>query len=107
VNVAVAEARKPIQQDLLYQLPRWMVVFVIITLVPQVMMFPPAGRSLWYLPSLVFIGLCAGAVGGLLLVGLQRWWNPRDRRVFRIRNYVAALMVVGVGSLFAMTAFYR
>jgi hypothetical protein len=36
-----------------------------------------------------------------------RWWNPKDSRVRRIRNYVVAIMAVGVGSLFAMTAIYR
>ena len=64
---------------------------VAITLVPQLIMFPPAGRDIWYVSSLVLIGLGEGAFGGFLFVGLQRWWNPRNSRVIRIRNYVAAL----------------
>src|ERR1700733_5102451 len=40
-----------------------------------------------------------GAVGGLLFVGMQHWWNPRDSRVVRIRNSVVAWIIVGVGSL--------
>ena len=106
MNVIVAETRKSIQQDLRYTLPRWTVVFVAITLIPQLMMFPQTGRGLWYVASLVLVGLCEGAIGGLVFVLMQRWWNPKDSRVIRIRNYVAALMIVGIGSLCAMTAIY-
>jgi hypothetical protein len=35
MNAAVAETQKPIQQELRYHLPRWMVVFVVIALIPQ------------------------------------------------------------------------
>jgi hypothetical protein len=36
MNTAVAaQTRKPIQQDLRYQLPRWMVVFVVIALTQE------------------------------------------------------------------------
>lgn len=107
VNNSAAETQSSFQQDLCYYLPRWMGVFVVVTLVPQLMMFPPMVRGFWYLPGLVLMGLVEGAFGGLLFVGMQRWWNPRDSRVVRIKNYVAAIMVVGVGSLFAMTAIYR
>jgi hypothetical protein len=107
MNTAVAQTRKPFQRDLRYYLPRWMAVLLAITLIPQLMMFPPTDRGLWTIPSLVLIGLLEGTFGGLLFVGLQRWWNPRDSQVVRIRNYVAALVIVGVGSLFAMTAIYR
>jgi xanthine/uracil permease len=106
MNAAAAQTPKPIQQDRRYDLPRWMLVFVVITLIPQAIMFPPAERGLWYIPSLVLIGLLEGAFGCLLFVGLQHWWNPRESRVARIRNYVAATIVIGVGSLFAMTAIY-
>jgi hypothetical protein len=47
MNTAVAETRKPIQQDLRHALPRWMLVLVVITLIPQLIMFPPAGRGFW------------------------------------------------------------
>ena len=70
MNVAVAETRRPIQQDLRF-------------------------------------GLIEGAFGGLVFISLQRWWNPRDTRVRRIGNYVAALVIVGIGSLWGMTAIYR
>lgn len=103
MNTAAVQSRSPVLQDLRYQLPRWMLVFVVVTLIPQVMMFPPAGRSFWYLPSLVLIGLLEGGVGSVLFVGLQRWWNPKDDRVARIRNYLAATVIVAVGSLLAMT----
>jgi hypothetical protein len=104
---SIAETRKPLQEDLRYYLPRWIAVFVVITLTQELVMSPSKPQGLWTIPSLVLIGLLEGAIGGLLFVGLQRWWNPRDSRVVRIRNYVAALMIVGVGSLFAMTAIYR
>lgn len=48
------------------------------------------GRGFWYMPGSVLMGLVEGAFGGLLLVGMQRWWNPKDSRVVRIRNSVAA-----------------
>jgi hypothetical protein len=67
-------------------------------------MFPPTGRGLWYIPGLVLAGLLDGTFAGLVFVGLQRLWNPNDRRVVRLRNYVAAVMMVGVGGLLAMTA---
>jgi hypothetical protein len=55
-----------------YYLPRWMAAFVVITLIEQLAMFPPAGRGFWYIPNLVFFGLIEGAFGGLVFVGLQR-----------------------------------
>jgi hypothetical protein len=106
MNTAVAQTRKPIHQDLRYTLPRWMAAFVVITLIEQLAMFPPAGRGFWYIPNLVFFGLIEGAFGGLVFVFLERWWNPKDSRVVRIRNYVAAGIVVGVGSLWVMTAIF-
>jgi hypothetical protein len=106
MNTAVAQTLKPIRQDLRYYLPRWMAAFVVITLIEQLAMFPPAGRGFWYIPTLVFFGLVEGAFGGFVFVCLQRWWNPKDTRVVRIRNYVAAGIIVGVGSLWAMTALY-
>ena len=99
------QTRKPFQQDLRYSLPRWMVAFVVIALIQELTTPLPMDRGLWTIPSLVLIGLIEGAFGGLVFVGLQRL-NPRDSRVARIRNYVAAVMVVGVGSLWAMTAIY-
>jgi hypothetical protein len=106
VNAAVAQTPKPLQQDLRYYLPRWMAVFVAITLIPQLLMFSPGGRGVWYIPSLVVIGLVEGAFGGLVYVGLQRWWNPKHSRPRRIRNYLFAGIIVGVGSLWAMTAIF-
>jgi hypothetical protein len=99
MNTAVAQTQKPFQQDLRYYLPRWMIIFVVITLIPDLMMFPPTGRGIWYIPGLVLIGLLEGAAGGLLFVGMQHWWNPRDSRVVRIRNRMAAMIIVAVGSL--------
>ena len=107
MNTAVAQSPKAIKQGLRYYLPRWMFVFVVITLIEQMAMFPPAGRGLWYMPSVVLIGLLEGAFGGLFFVCLQRWWNPKDSRVVRLRNYVAATIIVAVGSLVVMTAIYR
>ena len=106
MNTAVIQTPKPLQRDLRYYLPRWMAAFVVITLIEQLAMFPPAGRGFWYLPNLVFFGLIEGAFGGLAFVGLQRWWNPRDSRPRRIRNYLLASIIVGVGSLLTMTAIY-
>jgi hypothetical protein len=106
MNTAIAETRKPIQQEIRYYLPRWMAILVVITLVPQLIMFPPAGRGFWYIPGLVLMGLVEGALGGLLFVCMQRWWNPRDSRVVRIRNSVAAWIIVAVGSLWVMTAIF-
>jgi hypothetical protein len=106
MNTAVAETQKPFRQDLRYTLPRWMAILVVITLIPQLIMFPPAGRGLWYIPGLVLMGLVEGAFGGLLFVCMQRWWNPRDSRVVRIRNSVAAWIIVAVISLWVMTAIY-
>jgi hypothetical protein len=99
MNTAVAETRKPIQQDLRHALPRWMLVLVVITLIPQLIMFPPAGRGFWYIPGLVLMGLVDGAFGGVLFVVMQRWWNPNDSRVARLRNSVVAWIIVAVGSL--------
>jgi threonine/homoserine/homoserine lactone efflux protein len=107
VNISAAETRSTFQHDLYYCLPRWMIVFIVIALVPQLILFPPAGRSIWYIPGLVLIGLLEGAFGALIFVASQRWWNPQESRAVRISNYVAALMIVGVGSLFVMTAIYR
>jgi hypothetical protein len=84
-----------------------MVVFVVIAVIQELTTFPPTGWGLWTIPGLILIGLLEGAFGGLVFVGLQRWWNPGDRRSGRIRNYVFAIMAVGVGSLFMMTAIYR
>jgi xanthine/uracil permease len=106
VNTAVVQTPKPLQQDLRYYLPRWMAAFVVIALIEQLAMFPPAGRGFWYIPNLVFFGLIEGAFGGLAFVGLQRWWNPKDSRPRRIRNTLFASIIVGVGSLWAMTAIY-
>jgi heme/copper-type cytochrome/quinol oxidase subunit 4 len=99
MNTAVAETRKPIQQDLRHALPRWMLVLVVITLIPQLIMFPPAGRGFWYIPGLVLMGLVDGAFGGVLFVVMQRRWNPNDSRVARLRNSVVAWIIVAVGSL--------
>jgi hypothetical protein len=66
-----------------------------------------AGRGFWYIPNLVLIGLIEGAFGGLVFVGLQRWLNPKDSRVARIRNSVLAWILVAVGGLWMMTAIYR
>jgi hypothetical protein len=104
VNTAVVQTPKPLQQDLRYYLPRWIAAFVVITLIEQLAMFPPTGRGLWYVPSLVLTGLFEGAFGGLVFVGLQRWWNPKDSRPRRIRNYLFASIIVGVSCLLAMTA---
>ena len=106
MNTVVAQARKPFHHDLRYALPRWMAGFVVITLIEQLAMFPPAGRGFWYIPNLVFFGLIEGAFGGLAFAGLQRL-NPKDSRPGRIRNYLFASMIVGVGSLLAMTTIYR
>jgi hypothetical protein len=99
MNTAVGETQVPFRQDLRYTLPRWMAILVVMTLIPQLIMFPPAGRGLWYIPGLVLMGLVEGAFGGLLFVCIQRWWNPRDSRVVRIRNSEAACIIVAVGSL--------
>jgi hypothetical protein len=69
MSTAVAQIRKPIQQDLRHYLPRWMAVFVVITLIPQLIMVPPVGRGFWYIPGLVFIGLMEGAFGRVGLCG--------------------------------------
>jgi len=84
-----------------------MVVFVVIALIQELTTFPPTGWGLWTIPGLILIGLLEGAFGGLVFVGLQRWWNPGDSRPRRIRNYLFAGIIVGVGSLLAMTAIYR
>ena len=107
MNAAVAQGPKPIQQDLRYYLPRWIAALVVITLIEQLAMFPPTGRGLWYIPSLVLAGVLDGTFGGLVFVGLQRLWNPSDRRVVRLRNYFAAVIIVGVGSLLVMVAINR
>jgi hypothetical protein len=99
MNTSVARSQRPFPQDLRYYLRRWMIVFVVITVVPGLIMFPPAGRGIWYIPGLVVMGLLEGAVGGLLFVGMQHRWNPRDSRVVRIRNRIAAMIIVAVGSL--------
>lgn len=106
MNTAVVQSPRPIKQNLRYLLPRWIAAFVVITLIEQLAMFPPAGRGFWYIANLVFFGLIEGAFGGFVFVCLQRWWNPKDSRVVRIRNYVAAGIIVGVGSLWVMTAIY-
>jgi xanthine/uracil permease len=106
VNTPVVQSTRPIKQDLRYYLPRWIAAFVIITLIEQLAMFPPTGRGLWYIPNLVLAGILEGAFGGLAFVGLQRWWNPRDSRPRRIRNYLFASIIVGVGSLWATTAIH-
>lgn len=106
MNVAVAQAPKTIQQDFRYYLPRWMAAFVAITLIQELISHPSTGRGLWAIPTLIVIGLVEGAFGGLVFVGMQRLWNRKDSRVVRIRNYVAAGIIVGVGSLWVMTAIY-
>ena len=107
MNVAVAQRPKPIQEDLRYHLPRWMVVVAAIVLIQELTAFSSTGRGVWTLSDSVLIGLLEGAFGALVFVGLQRRWNPKDSRVRRIRNYVFAIMAVGVGSLFMMTTVYR
>lgn len=107
MNTVVLQSRKSFKQDLRYYLPRWMAVLVVVTLIEQLAMYPPAGRGLWYIPGLVLAGLIEGGFGGLVFVGLQRWWNPKDSRVVRIRNYVAATVIVGVSGLWMMTALYN
>lgn len=107
MNATVAQTRKLFQQDLRYQLPRWMVVFVVIALIQELTTIPATGWGLWTIPALIVIGASEGAFGGLVFVGLQRWWNPRDSRPRWIRNYLFAAIIVGVGSLFAMTTIYR
>jgi hypothetical protein len=104
MSAASSQATRPIQQDLRYYLPRWIAAFVVITLIEQLAMFPPTGRGLWYIPSLVLAGLLNGTFAGLVFVGLQRLWNPSDGRVVRLRNYFAAVMIVGVGGLSVMIA---
>jgi hypothetical protein len=103
VNTAVAQDRKTFWQDLHYYVPRWMAALVVFALI-QELMFPSSGRG-WNIPLLV-VGLFEGAFGGLVFVCMQRWWNPKDSRVLRIRNYLAAGILVGAGSLFVMTAIY-
>ena len=106
MNAAVTQTRKPFQQNLRYTLLRWMVVFVVIALIQELTTFSPTGWGLWTIPGLILIGLLEGAFGGLVFVGLQRWWNPGDSRARRIRNYLFSTILVGVGSLGAMTAMY-
>jgi hypothetical protein len=101
-----AQTTKRAQQDLRYQLPRWMAAFVVIALIQELTTIPPTGFGLWTIPALIVIGLLQGAFGGLVFVGLQRL-NPADSRPRRIRNYLFSTILVGVGSLFAMTAIYR
>jgi H+/Cl- antiporter ClcA len=84
-----------------------MAVFVVIALIQELPTLPPTGWGLWTISGLIVIGLVEGAFGGLVFVGLQRWWNPGDSRPRRIRSYLLAGIIVGVGSLFAMTAIYR
>jgi hypothetical protein len=107
VTATITQTRKPFRQALRYYLPRWMVVFVVIAFLQELTASPSIARGFWTIPGLIVIGLLEGAVGGLVFVGLQRWWNPGDRRPRRIRNYLFAAIIVGVGSLFAMTAIYR
>jgi xanthine/uracil permease len=107
MHAAVARSPKPITQDLRYHLPRWIAALVVITLIEQLAMFPPTGRGLWYIPSLVLAGVLDGTFGGLVFVGLQRLWNPKDSRVVRLRNYFASVMIVGVGSLLVAVAINR
>jgi hypothetical protein len=106
MNTPLTEGPKPIQQDLRHTLPRWMAVFVVITLIQELTTLPPTGWGLWTMPRLVLIGLLEGAVGGLVFVGMQRWWNPKDNRPRRIRNYLFATIIVGVSGLWVMTAIY-
>jgi hypothetical protein len=84
-----------------------MAVVVAITLMQQLTTATANEQSFWSIPGLVLIGLLEGAFGGVVFVALQRWLNPNDNRVRRIRNYVVAIMAVGAGSLGAMTAIYR
>jgi hypothetical protein len=64
----------------------------------------PTNPQPWSFLTSVASGLVDGAAGGSIFVVLQRWWNPKDTRVMRLRNYLIAIMFVGVASLFAMTA---
>jgi H+/Cl- antiporter ClcA len=107
VNATIPQPRQPFRRDLRNYLPRWMVVFVVIAVVQELTTLPSTGWGLWTVPGLILIGLLEGAFGGLVFVGLQRWWNPGDSRPRRIRNYLFAGIIVGVGSLLAMTAIYR
>jgi H+/Cl- antiporter ClcA len=107
VNATITQTRRPFRLDLRNCLPRWMVVFVVITLLQELTALPPTAWGLWNIPGLILIGLLEGAFGGLVFVGLQRWWNPGDSRAARTRNYLFAGIIVGVGSLLAMTAIYR
>lgn len=54
MNTAVVQSPRPIKQNLRYLLPRWIAAFVVITLIEQLAMFPPAGRGFWYIANLVF-----------------------------------------------------
>lgn len=104
MNAAAVQSRKPVQQDLRYYLPRWMLVFVVITVIQELAISPSEPPGRWTVPNLVLIGLLEGTVGGLVFVGLQRRWNPKNSRVVRIRNSVAACIIVAVGSLWVNSA---
>jgi hypothetical protein len=60
MKTQLTEGPKPTQQDLRHYPPRWMAVLVVIILIPQLIMFPAAGRGLWYMPGLVLMGLLQG-----------------------------------------------
>jgi hypothetical protein len=100
VNAAVAQTPKPLQQDLRYYLPRWMAVFVAITLIPQLLMFSPGGRGVWYIPSLVVIGLWKGRSGGWCTLACSAGGIPNtaDRDGFEticLRASLSALAACG------------
>ncbi|HEY6619132.1 MAG TPA: hypothetical protein VIY68_06295 [Steroidobacteraceae bacterium] len=107
MNASVTQTRKPFRQELRYYLPRWMAVVLAITLVQDFTTATLTEQSFWSLPGLVLIGLLEGAFGGLVFVGLQRWLNPNDSRPRRLRNYLVAIMVVGIGSWLTIAAIYR
>ena len=106
MNTAVVQSRKPFRQDLRFYVPRWMAVVVVITLIQQLTTATANEQSFWSIPGLVLIGLLEGAFGAAVFVGLQRWWNPKNSRVVRLRNSVLAWILVAVGSLWVMTAIY-
>src|SRR5580692_11202763 len=51
-----AQTTKRAQQDLRYQLPRWMAAFVVIALIQELTTIPPTGFGLWTIPALIVIG---------------------------------------------------
>lgn len=60
---AVVQIRKSFRQDLRYYLPRWMAVLVAMTLIPDLILYPRAGRRIWYIAGLILIALVEGTCG--------------------------------------------